>query len=359
MSYATDNRPTSTHITPRPDRRLPKLQEKTSTLTIQKTSTLPVLPPPAAKPDKVEDDKRSKITVVSLKSNRTSRTVQTVESTLTPRTSDEPPSKGRKGVFLNAKNKVKDGFRQSSIKRIIASGLCIATTLLYLFGVFLPFWNVYTYSVNDVTTGYYGGLWNYCERTTGSGDTTCSIYTESNLDSWFRAVRGLELLAFIGCIALMILVVAYMFFLREVKYGYLQWFIIGLCFGTGLFNIIGLIVYGSCYSNSSHISSAYGLTFCAFFGSCACGALFLWDKINTMKKNHPDNATFRGLSGYQSSRARNIRSRLSHVKSTRSHRSQRSHDRSTIMSHAPSVPRSTRLGANASTVSHLPPTKEV
>lgn len=137
-----------------------------------------------------------------------------------------------------------------------------------------------------------------------------------------------------------------------------------LFYSTGLFSLLGLIVYGASYSNSSHISSAYGLTFCAFFGACAAGAIFLWDKIEMQKEQAGGNTTFRGLSGYQSSRSTRVRSRLSHVKSTRSQaapsiRSHLSNDRSTVISHVPSVPRSTRLGANASTVSQLPPTKEV
>lgn len=50
---------------------------------------------------------------------------------------------------------------------------------------------------------------------------------------WFRAVRFLELMAFMGMLGLMGLVVAYMFFLREIKYIFIQWIIIGMCFGVG------------------------------------------------------------------------------------------------------------------------------
>lgn len=114
MWFPTDNRPPSTHNTPRMDRRLPKLSDKGST--ISRKSDRPVLPPAAQnaggnKPFFVEDDRRSKITVVSLKSDRTSRTVQTVQSALSPRTPVAPPPKGAKAVFLKAKTKVKDGFR--------------------------------------------------------------------------------------------------------------------------------------------------------------------------------------------------------------------------------------------------------
>jgi hypothetical protein len=131
-----------------------------------------------------------------------------------------------------------------------------------------------------------------------------------------------------------------------------------VCF-PAVFSLLGLIVYASSYSNSSHISSAYGLTFCAFFGTCAAGALFLWDKL-TMGKEIDATTGFRGLSGYQSSRPSKMRSRLSHVKSTRSH-GQRSTDRSTVISKGSSVPRSTRLGANPSVGAgtQLPTTKEV
>jgi len=50
---------------------------------------------------------------------------------------------------------------------------------------------------------------------------------------WFRAARGMELLAWMASMATLGLVVAYMFFLREIKYGFLQWIIIGLCFFSG------------------------------------------------------------------------------------------------------------------------------
>jgi hypothetical protein len=110
MWFPTDNRPPSTHNTPRTDRRLPKLNDKGST--ISRKSDRPVLPPAqGTKPFFVEDDRRSKITVVSLKSDRTSRTVQTVQSALSPRTPVAPPPKGAKGMFIKAKTKVKDGFR--------------------------------------------------------------------------------------------------------------------------------------------------------------------------------------------------------------------------------------------------------
>ena len=76
------------------------------------------------------------------------------------------------------------------------------------------------------------------------------------------------------------------------------------------------------------------------------------------KDNGDATMGFRGLSGYQSSRAAKMRSRLSHVKSTRSH-GQRSTDRSTVISKGSSVPRSTRLGANPSVGPQLATTEEV
>ena len=92
---------------------------------------------------------------------------------------------------------------------------------------------------------------------------------------------------------------------------------------AGLCILIGLIVYAACYSDSSHISSAYGLTFCAFFGCLITSGLFLWDKIE-MDREESKSIVFRGMSGAQSSRSR-MKSRMSHVKSTRSHaNSQRS-----------------------------------
>ena len=124
-----------------------------------------------------EDDRKSKITIVSLKSDRTSRTVQTL-----PPVVEQPPKPKPTGAKAALK-KVKDGFRESSIKRIIASGLSIATALLLTAGVFLPFWNVYTTtSIADAsTTGYYGGLWGYCIVVTG-GSTDCYTYVEEHLD---------------------------------------------------------------------------------------------------------------------------------------------------------------------------------
>ena len=128
-------------------------------------------------PFNLEDDGKSKITIVSLKSNRTSRTVQTMPSVI-----EQPPKPTPTGAKAALK-KFKDGFRQSSIKRIIASGLSIATALLLSCGVFLPFWNVYkTTSLSDATTtGYYGGLWGYCLVVTGAS-TSCYSFEEANLD---------------------------------------------------------------------------------------------------------------------------------------------------------------------------------
>ncbi|KAH3705030.1 hypothetical protein DPMN_080093 [Dreissena polymorpha] len=71
-------------------------------------------------------------------------------------------------------------YREATIKRIIASGLSAATWLLFLFGVFLPFWSVYTYTSVGVSTGYYGGLWNYCERSSTIG-TRCTTFAEADL----------------------------------------------------------------------------------------------------------------------------------------------------------------------------------
>ena len=124
-----------------------------------------------------EDDRKSKITIVSLKSDRTSRTVQTL-----PPVVEQPPKPKPTGAKAALK-KVKDGFRESSIKRIISSGLSIATALLLTAGVFLPFWHVYTTtSIADAsTTGYYGGLWGYCIVVTG-GSTDCYSYVEADLD---------------------------------------------------------------------------------------------------------------------------------------------------------------------------------
>lgn len=130
-----------------------------------------------------------------------------------------------------------------------------------------------------------------------------------------------------------------------------------------MFALLGLIVYGAYYDDASHLSSAYGLTLCAFLGSCASGALFLWDKLIMTSEAEVERRkpimTFRGVS-----RATKLRSRLSHVRSTRSHaapsqRSQLSNDKTTAISQASSVPRSTIFGANTSTVSQLPPTNEV
>ena len=53
------------------------------------------------------------------------------------------------------------------------------------------------------------------------------------LTAWFRAVRFLELMAFFGIISLIGVIIAYMFCLRDVKYVFVQWIIVGLCFGTG------------------------------------------------------------------------------------------------------------------------------
>ncbi|KAH3705092.1 hypothetical protein DPMN_080156 [Dreissena polymorpha] len=390
MWFPTDHRPPSTQVTPRKERRLPKLDRpggvsgwssdiskpskasktskgskdkvKTGNKAMSGAAVPTVSKPPTGetsrngnhsttdKPFFVEDERKSKITVISLKSNRTSRTVQTTQSSLTPRVpevSEEPPASCCQSTLA----KFKSGFREATIKRIIASGLSAATWLLFLFGVFLPFWSVYTYTSVGVSTGYYGGLWNYCERSSTIG-TRCTTFAEADLAHWFRAARGLELLAFLGSLGLVALVVAFMFFLREVKYAFIQWIIVGLCFGIAICSLTGMIVYGACEADSSRLSSAFGLTVCAFLGACAAGAIFLWDKID--QKNEPDPATmsFRGLSAIPSSHGnRDNGSRLSRVRSTRSMGQSQ-------ISHVPST--STKIGASHLATVHQPsPPKEV
>ena len=94
---------------------------------------------------------------------------------------------------------------------------------------------------------------------------------------------------------------------------------------SGLFILIGLIVYGASYSNSEHLSSAYGLTFCAFFGSVLAGALFLWDKIELDKEIREKDARRAAAP----SRARSHRSQAFSQRSRRSHaRSQLSQSQS-------------------------------
>lgn len=105
--------PTENHTTPKVDRRLPKLCERGSTIS-RRSGDRAVLPPAALsgnKPLFVEDDRRSKITVISLKSDRTSKTVQTDQSALSPRVPIKPPPKGAKAILIKARTKVKDGFR--------------------------------------------------------------------------------------------------------------------------------------------------------------------------------------------------------------------------------------------------------
>ncbi|XP_052253243.1 uncharacterized protein LOC127859775 [Dreissena polymorpha] len=396
MWFPTDHRPPSTQVTPRKERRLPKLDRpggvsgwssdiskpskasktskgskdkvKTGNKAMSGAAVPTVSKPPTGetsrngnhsttdKPFFVEDERKSKITVISLKSNRTSRTVQTTQSSLTPR---ERSLFWSAPYFLHAgglavplsPSLYRRDLWEATIKRIIASGLSAATWLLFLFGVFLPFWSVYTYTSVGVSTGYYGGLWNYCERSSTIG-TRCTTFAEADLAHWFRAARGLELLAFLGSLGLVALVVAFMFFLREVKYAFIQWIIVGLCFGIAICSLTGMIVYGACEADSSRLSSAFGLTVCAFLGACAAGAIFLWDKID--QKNEPDPATmsFRGLSAIPSSHGnRDNGSRLSRVRSTRSMGQSQ-------ISHVPST--STKIGASHLATVHQPsPPKEV
>ncbi|XP_052805108.1 uncharacterized protein LOC128234719 [Mya arenaria] len=145
-----------------------------------------------------------------------------------------------------------------------------------------------------------------------------------------------------GALALLGLVIAYMFFLRELKYGFIQWIVIGLCFGIALFSLIGMIVYGACETDSSRLSSSYGLTFCAFLGASIAGAVFLWDKIDQMKGTDASKMSFRGVSSIPGSRGYNGR-----MLSSRS----RPGSRSGISQ----VTGSTRIGATAN---QLQPTQE-
>lgn len=149
MWFPTDHRPPSTQVTPRRERRLPKLDRsdrpggtsgwssdiskpsKTSKGSKDKVKTgnnamsgkndaaVPTVSKPptgngnlptTGKPFFVEDEQKSKITVISLKSNRTSRTVQTTQSSLTPRVPEEPeapPATCCQGIL----DKLKSGFR--------------------------------------------------------------------------------------------------------------------------------------------------------------------------------------------------------------------------------------------------------
>lgn len=138
MWFPTDNVTSSTQNTPRAERRLPKIERpgghsgwNSDISKVSKTSkgskerggkggTTPrgaqkaagekgAAPPQGDKPFFVEDDRRSKITVVSLKSARTSRTVQTAQSSLATRPikeKDEP-----RGAMQRAKKKIQTSLR--------------------------------------------------------------------------------------------------------------------------------------------------------------------------------------------------------------------------------------------------------
>jgi len=92
---------------------------------------------------------------------------------------------------------------------------------------------------------------------------------------------------------------------------------------AGGFSLIGMIVYGSGESDSSRLSSSFGLTFCAFLGSCIAGGLFLWDKIVQVNSTDASKMNFRGVSSIPGSRgypgrmtrslSRASRSGISHV----------------------------------------------
>jgi len=151
MWFPTDHRPPSSQLTPRKERRLPKLErpggisgwssdiskpsklsktsrgskdrvkikapgdaESTDNTGTKHSTPRGAAGPPGStreKPFFVEDDQKSKITVLSLRSNRTSRTVQTAQTSLTPRIPEEPAPTGAKKVIANAKKKVKAGLR--------------------------------------------------------------------------------------------------------------------------------------------------------------------------------------------------------------------------------------------------------
>ena len=112
---------------------------------------------------------------------------------------------------------------------------------------------------------------------------------------------------------------------------------------SALFAFIGLIVYVAMYPNSDHISSAYGITWCSFFGCVIAGVLFLWDKIELDKE----------IKEKESKRA----AAPSRAKSTRSHafshRSRRSQARSQLSQPQSqrSVAQSTEIGIATSQIS--------
>ena len=107
---------------------------------------------------------------------------------------------------------------------------------------------------------------------------------------------------------------------------------------SAVFALLGLIVYGSMYPNSDHLSSAYGLTFCSFFCCLIAGGLFLWDKLELDKEIKAKEARRAAAP----SRARSHRSQAF------SHRSRRSHARSQISQG--SAGRSTALGSSMGVV---------
>lgn len=92
------------------------------------------------------------------------------------------------------------------------------------------------------------------------------------------------------------------------------------------------------YSNSDHLSSAYGLTFCAFFGCAIAGALFLWDKIGL-------DAEIKEKEARRAAAPSRARSHRSQAFSQRSRRSRRSHARSQLSQG--SAGQSTAIGSSA------------
>ena len=119
MWYSSDSN-TNTPQTPVSDRkyRTPKSladrkrEEKLENIDskFEKVSTASALA--GDKHSGIEDDRKSKVTILSLKSNRTSRTVQTIQSSLD--NNPPPPAspiKGPKAALHKAKKKVQAGFR--------------------------------------------------------------------------------------------------------------------------------------------------------------------------------------------------------------------------------------------------------
>lgn len=123
--------------------------------------------------------------------------------------------------------------------------------VIHIIGFGAPYWQV----IGSVDI-YHGGLWQICALTI-CNEFDAGDLTKIGFDNWFQAVRTLECFGLIGSLAVIVFVLLFVCITRCTASKCIAILNVILCFVTGCFILVAIIVYGS---KTDHLDWAFGLT---------------------------------------------------------------------------------------------------